>query len=407
MAGQAVVLYDFNGNEITSSNPLYVTIGGTSETDPQYPLATDSDSVYVKDLNLTYCDNGDFSGSVSDYFDSLKTLNSNTTSDNPKIIKIWFERTVYAHEIGLGCDNLTKGFGTDVTVKLLGSGEAVRFTKNYTGLNPNSALLEFGPSAFNGIILEFNTASEVCLSNITIRKAVETTTTIQALKPDGNVTNIDATTGGNLKVSLEEVESQISTNSNTQIKTTLYGEDGQDLYIEQLTGGIPNINTDHALIHKGYGYSFSILLNTLAGSAVKEYCLTSPSDLFIHLKNFNIQVLGSSIKAEILVSPTVTVNTGAAVSISNLNHNSSLTAETTIKENPTYTGGTSARAIYALSDSTRQATGNADFNSNPNQEFITKDGNEQYILKITNLSSDDCLVSIDAFFYEETKGLVT
>ena len=76
--------------------------------DIQNPIPADGDSIYVKDLDLRYCDNGDFSGSVTDYFDSLKTVNTNTTSDNPKIIKLWFKRTVYSHAIGFGCDNLSR-----------------------------------------------------------------------------------------------------------------------------------------------------------------------------------------------------------------------------------------------------------------------------------------------------------
>jgi len=196
----------------------------------------------------------------------------------------------------------------------------------------------------------------------------------------------------------------IAVNSIGALNNTIYGEDGQALYIEQLTGGMPNINTDHALIHYGFGFSFRMYFS-LGNGATKSYCLTAPSEKFIHLKNFNVQTLGSSIKVEILTGATVTVNTGTAVSISNLNHNSTETANTTIKADPTYSGGTAVRTIYALSDSTNQNTGHANFNENPNQEYVTKSESEQYILKITNLSTDTTAVSIDAFFYEETQGL--
>lgn len=168
--------------------------------DVQHPLPTDGDSVYVKDLDLDYCDNGNFTGSVTDYFDSLKTVNTDVTSNNPKSIMVWFKRTVYSHSIGLGCDDITKGFGTDITVKLLGSGEAVRFTKNFTGLNKNSALLEFGNKAFNGFILEFNTASEVCISNITIQKSDQGTVSIEGETPSGNTKGVQVTEDGFLSI---------------------------------------------------------------------------------------------------------------------------------------------------------------------------------------------------------------
>jgi uncharacterized protein YdeI (BOF family) len=170
----------------------------TIDNDIQSPAVINNDSIYIADIDIENSDNGDFTGSITDYFDSLKSINTNTTSDNPKRIKLWFERTVYAHEIGLGCDNIAKSFGSDITVKLLGSGEAIRYIENFSGLDGNSDLLEFGPKAFNGIILEFNTASEVCLSNITIRKSVQIDATIQGTTPTGGVTEVSVTQDGYL-----------------------------------------------------------------------------------------------------------------------------------------------------------------------------------------------------------------
>ena len=170
----------------------------------QYPLPTDSDSVYCKDIDVDNSDMGDFSGDVCDLFDSLKTLINNITSDNPKILKVWFHRTVYAHEIGLGCDNLSSSFGTDITLKLLGSGDVVRYTKNFTDLDGNSTLFEFEPKAFNGFILEFNTIDKVCLSNITIRKAIETSATLQGLSPNNEIVNIGVDYSGGLDTGLKD-----------------------------------------------------------------------------------------------------------------------------------------------------------------------------------------------------------
>lgn len=169
--------------------------------DVQYPVPTDSDSVYVKDIDVANSDNGNFSGEVTDYFDSLKTVNSDATANNPKTIKVWFKRTIYSHAIGFGCDDLTKGFGTSITVKLLGSGEAVRFEKTYTPTDLNSFLAEFGPKAFNGVLLEFNTTDEVCLSNLTIGKSLETNASLQGLDPSGAVQSVAVTADGNLSIS--------------------------------------------------------------------------------------------------------------------------------------------------------------------------------------------------------------
>jgi hypothetical protein len=153
----------------------------TKKTTNQSPLPINNDSIYVTDIDIKNSDNGDFISTdsnrgeaITDYFDSLKTVNTNITGDNPKILKFWFNRTIYSHAIGFGCDDLTKGFGQSITIKLLGSGEEVRQTIESPSGSENSRLVQFtGPAAFNGIILEFNTASEVCLSNLTIQKETD------------------------------------------------------------------------------------------------------------------------------------------------------------------------------------------------------------------------------------------
>lgn len=166
----------------------------------QYPVPADGDSVYDKDIDTTISDNGGFSGSIVDYFNSLTTVNSNTTTDNPKTIKLWFNRSIYAHSVGLGCNDLLQNFGSSITLELLGSGGVVRKTVNSTG-GVNSRLIEFGPAAFNGINLKFNTASSVGLSNITIQKSIQTTSTIQGTTPTGDVLEANVTDDGDLSIS--------------------------------------------------------------------------------------------------------------------------------------------------------------------------------------------------------------
>jgi hypothetical protein len=167
--------------------------------DVQHPFQTDGDSVYLKDIDVSNSDNGDFSGSITDYFDSLKTVNSDTTSNNPKNLMLWFNRTVYASAIGIGCDSLASNFGNSITVELLGSGEVVRQTINSTG-DTNSRLIQFEPAAFNGVNLKFNTTNTVCVSNITIRKELATASRIVGQNPDGVPTNVRVTSDGDLSI---------------------------------------------------------------------------------------------------------------------------------------------------------------------------------------------------------------
>lgn len=59
---------------------------------------------------------------------------------------------------------------------------------------------------------------------------------ITGKNPSGNFINFSATNGGNFKVSLEELESGISVNSNSQLKTTPYDSSGNELF----TSGNPS-----------------------------------------------------------------------------------------------------------------------------------------------------------------------
>ena len=174
---------------------------------------------------------------------------------------------------------------------------------------------------------------------------------------------------------------------------------------ETITGGVTNINSDHALIHDGYGFVVSDYI-TLTNGATKNYCLTAPESLYVHFKNLNIGVIGDSVKVEIFRNTDVTTNTGTAVNLRNTNDNSTYTADTTIKEDPTINSvGDLWRDAYALTDTTNQTTGQASITSNENQELVTKNANTEYIIRFTNLGTNSVNVFWEAFLYEETQGL--
>lgn len=148
----------------------------------QYPLSSNGDSIYVKDIDVDNSDNGGFSGEVTDYFDSLKTVNYDASATNPKIIKVWFNRTIQTSAIGFGCDDLTKSF-SNIKIKALGSGEAVRHVKDLStdSTKRNSYVVELPPLALNGVQIEFHTADEIGLSNLIIFKSENANARIQAI----------------------------------------------------------------------------------------------------------------------------------------------------------------------------------------------------------------------------------
>lgn len=193
----------------------------------QHPLPTDGDSVYFKDIDVANSDIGDFSGIVTDFFDDLKSVSSNATSDNPKILKIWFKRSIATHAIGFGCDNLAKSF-SNIKIKALGSGEEVRYTKDDSAdsTKRNSYLLKMPTLALNGVQIEFHTADEICLSNLIIFKSIDVHSTLSASQDDGDVVDLTATNSGNLKVA--NVESGLSIAKGDVVKTSNMSKFGQN-----------------------------------------------------------------------------------------------------------------------------------------------------------------------------------
>ena len=174
-----------------------------SKVGVQSPLPVNTESVHASDINVQYSDNGGFSGNISDYFISLKSVSVDTSATDPKSIKLWFNRTVQTSTIGLGCDDLTKSF-SNVQIKFLGSGEEVKFVWDGTNdsTKRNSYLIELPPIVINGVIIEFHTADAIGLSNIYIPKLNDTRAQIAAIKDDDTVASLTAEDDGSLRVSV-------------------------------------------------------------------------------------------------------------------------------------------------------------------------------------------------------------
>ena len=197
---------DIEDNQTDGSQKTQIVTNG-DVVDPQNPLSCDGDSVYVKDIWEAQSSIGDFSGAITDLFNNLHSVITNTTSDDPKEILIHFNRTIPILVIGLGA--FTGNFSN---VKIIGvtSGH-VEFTifDESSDNTDKTSLTAFTPTAgFNAIKIQFHTTDTVSLSNVFILKATSTVARIQGQKPDGEFTEFQATAGGNFKISLEEYESE-------------------------------------------------------------------------------------------------------------------------------------------------------------------------------------------------------
>jgi len=173
----------------------------------QYPLQVDGDSVYAKDIDLSHSDSGTFTGTIDTLVSSYHTEITDTSATNPKTFTVHFYRPVTTTQIGIG--SLTGDFsnvkislqdekGTDRYV-IDESADATKYPAN---------IYSIPPTTFIQAVFEFYTADSVKINGIFIPKENDVIALLKALKPDGTVTYIDATTGGNLKVSVEEGDNE-------------------------------------------------------------------------------------------------------------------------------------------------------------------------------------------------------
>ena len=177
-----------------------------------------------------------------------------------------------------------------------------------------------------------------------------------------------------------------------------------DSSFETITGGVTNINSDHAIIHQGLGYSASAYFS-LASGGIKRFSFTAPESLYVHFKNINFSIIGGTTSLKIIKDATVTVGAGDELTAQNANHNATYTSDSTIVEDSTYTGGTVWEYIVNLANSTNQNKSTAGIALSPNEEHVFKTDNEQYIFEFENLTTDATQVFMRAFFYEEPRGL--
>lgn len=199
-----------------------------SNVDVQSPLPTSGDTVYARDIWTDESDIGDFSGAISDLFDNLHSYIQDTTATNPKELFIHFNRTVVANSINIGAYG---GDFSNIRIYLVSPGptETLAFDDSGSATKYTSRHIEMPVSiGFNALRIRFYTADTVTLSSLHILKTTKVIARLQAVKHDDTVTDINATNGGNLKISLEEIESGISSNSNSQLNVTPFLSNGHE-----------------------------------------------------------------------------------------------------------------------------------------------------------------------------------
>lgn len=180
----------------------------------QNPFPTNGDSVYAKDIwteesiTTNWVDeDATWLDVVLIPFTNLHTRISNTTSDNPKILRIHFNRTISLDQVWLWCVWVWENF-SNAKIIILGSWwvERTVLDNSSDDTKYTSRNYQFWPELWNAIQIEFHTTDSICLSNITIQKVTKVSSQLRWLDQNQIMRDIRSTEVGNLMTSSFLVE---------------------------------------------------------------------------------------------------------------------------------------------------------------------------------------------------------
>lgn len=145
--------------------------------------------------------------------------------------------------------------------------------------------------------------------------------TVPKLKTAANTyVSQTATTAGNAKVSLEELESGISTNNKSQLKVSIYDEGGQPASIDDNTNTLQVIDYSHHEIHSGYHFEYCEVVDQALNN-VYDIRITTPNTTKWSHFLFN---LGAEAETEYFLYESVAITVaGSALTPKNSDRNSS------------------------------------------------------------------------------------
>lgn len=209
-----------------------------------------------------------------------------------------------------------------------------------------------------------------------------------------NYVSAASTVSGNFKVSLEELENGISTNSNSQLNVSLYDVDGVGpAALDDSTNSIQTIEYEHHEIHSGSHYNYCDYSLNESSGAIIEFVMTTPNTTkWVHLAFEVSSSEGATIE---LYEGTTGVTGGTTITPRNNNRNSANTSDVTLVKDPSAITSDGIRASGYLAGGGRTA-GFAE----RDREFVLKQ-NTAYLVRITSLAvSND--ISWCAEWYEHT-----
>lgn len=358
----------FGTRRLKTESSLIVNNG--LEASVQNPLPTDGDSVYAKDIWVEESSITGFSGLVTDLFDNLHTVITNVTSTNPKTVLVHFNRTVVCNTVGIWA---FAGNFSNVRIGIINSGgvETIVYNDSTNNTKYTNRTIQLPITAgFNAIKFYFHTADTVTLSNLVILKSINTVTRLQAKKPDNTVTDINATAGGNLKISLEEYENTFLTDP-LPVRI-IDSRTGRESEIDVITFGLVTIDVAHHELHEGNHFFVKDWVDIPSASTADLLYVSGAMEA--HMRT---SFEGTAAFQVDIYEGTVTSNNGTLKTVHNRKRSSTNTCGCAIYTAPTVTSTGTVFIRYKL------GAGKTGGSSSAENEVILKP-NTKYLIRLTN-----------------------
>lgn len=167
----------------------------------QYPLPTDGDSVYVKDVKDSLSEVGTFTdANLLTLFDNLDGSIVDSSATNPKWFMFKLERPITSGGVGIVAH---EGDFSNVHVEFMDRQENLLAEKDESSDNTKHDAYRYPLTARDVccIKVSFHTADPVTVSFLRIAKDVSVTARVKGINPDGAETEVRTTKEGALSVS--------------------------------------------------------------------------------------------------------------------------------------------------------------------------------------------------------------
>ena len=366
---------------------------GGSVLGSQYPLATNGDSVYSKDIWEDQSELNTFTGgAVASLFSGLHTVLTDSTANDPKELFIHFNRTTPTTVIGIGA--FTGNF-SNVKISALVSGpvEVTLVDESASDIKYTTRQFDLPTIGFNALRIQFHTTDPVSVSNMYIAKSRSMVARIQGQKPDDTFGEFQITQGGSQKASIEEFDASVSVNNNTQLKATLFSAAGDEVLTDIFGKDLVVIAHEHNKIHAGDHYFVGSHI-TLANAGVFDIIITTPNtDTRMHYTAH----VNSTAEMVVDVREAVTESgDGTPFTAMNSNRNSSNTAEVTIKVDPVTVSGLGTLLRAHSGGSTGPFAVGTSARSTSENIFLP---DTKYLIRVTSGANDN-IIDWEVVWYE-------